>query len=221
VPVANDLADLPAEVTSGPRYVQFIFVAGTRDQLTGLRQEVDCYGLLSGEEWKPYHPDVATTIVDVALEVAGAERLYTQPLPLAADLMQRLDEAERQDKLVAIIVDTWTLRLPEYHAFMRDYDRRSFLNCVVLVPWNPAHADTVGSRAVLEDAIRATFPSRTAIKDPKTFVDTIASTDQLRSSLAMSLAAARARVINAAEVRRRAESGQVFVKPIISAASGV
>ena len=204
------------ESSSGPRYVQFIFVAGRRDQLAPLRKEVGCYGETSGEEWKPYHPEVACAVADLALEVAGTERLYTRPLPLAPDLINRLEEAERRDNLVAIIVDTWTLRLAEYHEFMREYDRRSFLNCVVLVPWNPADAETKDSRAVLEDAIRASFPARTAVRDPKTFIDTISSSDDLRRSLATSLAEARARVINAADVRRRAESGQIFVKPVIS-----
>jgi FxsC-like protein len=202
--------------TSGPRYVQFIYVAGRRDQLAPLRKQVACYGEDSGEQWKPYHPEVSCGIADLALEVAGTERFYTQPMPLAPDLISRLEEAERQDNLVAIIVDTWTLRLEEYHTFMREYDKRSFLNCVVLVPWNSADEETEGSREVLEDAIRATFPVRSAIRDPKSFIDAIGSSDDLRSSLANSLTAARARVINAADVRRRAESAKVFVKPVIS-----
>jgi hypothetical protein len=57
---------------------------------------------------------------------------------------------------------------------------------------------------------------RSAIRDPKSFIDAIGSSDDLRSSLANSLTAARARVINAADVRRRAESAKVFVKPVIS-----
>lgn len=215
VGVAPD-ADAVRESSSGPRYVQFIFVAGRRDQLAPLRKEVGCYGERSGEEWKPYHPEVACAVADLALEVAGTERLYTRPLPLAPDLINRLEEAERRDNLVAIIVDTWTLRLAEYHEFMREYDRRSFLNCVVLVPWNPADTETKDSRTVLEDAMRASFPTRTAVRDPKTFIDSISSSDDLRRSLATSLAEARARVINAADVRRRAETGQIFVKPVIS-----
>lgn len=205
--------------TRGPRYAQFIFVAGTRAELEALRQKVDCYGL-AGEDWKPYHPTTAMAVADVALEVAGGERLWPEPVPLGDDLIERLEQAKAQDKIVAIIADSWTLRLPAYHRFMRDYDERNFLNCFVLVPWNPADDETSTSRQLLEDAVRVAFPNRSALKDPKTFIDTIASPDDLRANLSNALATTRARIITAAEVQRRAESRNVVVKPIISTRPG-
>jgi FxsC-like protein len=208
-----------ASTTRGPRYAQFIFVAGTRPELEALRQRVDCYGL-AGEDWKPYHPTAAMAVADVALEVAGGERLWPEPVPLGDDLIERLEQAKAQDKVVAIIADSWTLRLPAYNRFMRDYDERNFLNCVVLVPWNPADDETATSRPVLEDAVRFAFPNRSAVKDPKSFIDTIVSPEDLRANLSNALATARARVITAAEVQRRAESQNVVVKPIISARPG-
>jgi FxsC-like protein len=198
----------------GPRYVQFLFVAGKRDELMPLRQQVSGYGD-QGEEWRPYHPDVEMAVRDVALEVAYTERLWPEAVPLGPDLIARLTSAERSNKLVAIIVDTWTLRLEQYHEFMREYDRHNFLNCVVLIPWNEADPETMGARTMLQQVMHAAFVRRVQVRDPHTFIDTISTAPDLRRGLAKALAVARARVIYAAEVRRRVDQDQVISRPVI------
>lgn len=202
------------ESGEGPRYVQFLFVAGKRDELMPLRQHVSAYGE-QGEEWRPYHPDVEMAVRDVALEVALTERLWPEAVPLGPDLIARLTAAERSNKLVAIIVDTWTLRLEQYHEFMREYDRHNFLNCVVLIPWNEADPETMGARTMLQQAMQAAFMRRVQVRDTHTFIDTIGTAPDLRNGLARALAVARARVIYAAEVRRRVEQDQVIMRPVI------
>jgi len=194
--------------------VQFLFVAGKRDELMPLRQQVSAYGD-QGEEWRPYHPDVEMAVRDVALEVALTERLWPEAVPLGPDLIARLTAAERSNKLVAIIVDTWTLRLEQYHEFMREYDRHNFLNCVVLIPWNEADPETMGARNMLQQAMHAAFVRRVQVRDPHTFIDTIGTAPDLRRGLAKALAVARARVIYAAEVRRRVEQDHVISRPVI------
>jgi FxsC-like protein len=137
-------------------------------------------------------------------------------VPLGPDLIQRLEAAERDDKIVALLVDTWTLRLEQYHQFMREYDRRSFLNCVVAVPWNPRDEETVGARDLLEKALQVTFSNRLAAPDPGgTFQSGIASPDELRQKLGTALSATRMRLLNVAKVRKLAESERVITRPLL------
>ncbi len=201
------------------RYVQFIFVAGTQAELKALREQVECYGTHGAEEWQPFHPDVALAVADVALEVAGAERLWPERVSLGGDLIQRLEQAESENKVVAIIVDTWTLQLQQYHNVMREYDKRLFPNSVVLIPWNQKDSETAKELNRLKTIVKGTFLNRLLVRDTQTFMDEICSAEDLRKSLSTSLAAARARIIRAAEVRKSLAAEPV-AKPIISVRPG-
>lgn len=199
----------------GPRYVQFIFVAGQRDELQGVRRKTDAYGSEGGLDWKPYLPDFDKEISILAQNVATKENLRYEAVPLDTQIINRLEAAERDNKIVAIIVDTWTLRVQKYHNFMREYDERSFLNCVVLVPWNTKDDETANSLPVLEDVVRVTFLKKAGLKDPSCFLDQIRSPEELKRKLSVVLNRTRMRVIEKAEVIKKAESEQIITKPII------
>lgn len=202
--------------TLGPRYVQFIFVAGRRNEfeLQRLRTKLEYYGGEGGPDWQPYLPDLAEEIAFLANRVAISEKLRYEMVPLDANLIQRLDEAERDNKVVAIIVDTWTLRLEQYHRFMREYDRRSYQNCVVLIPWN-YDEETKLTEEKLQQAVQLTFLNRSLSRDPNTFIDTIRSPEELRTNLSRALNAARMRIFTVAEVQKKAESGNVIAKSVL------
>jgi FxsC-like protein len=204
----------PANV--GPRYVQFIFVAGRRSEfeLQRLRQRLEYYGGEGGLDWQPYLPELAEEIAIFAQGVAASEKLRYEAVPLDQGLIARLDAAERDNKVVAIIVDTWTLRLEQYHNFMREYDRRSYQNCVVLIPWNYDEETTL-TEEKLKSAVQLTFVNRLLARDPNTFIDTIRSPEELRTSLSRALNAARMRIFTIAEVKKKAESENVIAKSVL------
>ncbi|HEX2224178.1 MAG TPA: TIR-like protein FxsC [Thermoanaerobaculia bacterium] len=208
-------ADPAAAGGAGPRYVQFLFVAGRRSELQGLRKRLEGYGPEGGVDWQPYVPDHLDEVAYFAQSVAAAERLRYEVLPLGPDLVERLEAAERDNKIVALVVDTWTLRLEHYHRFLREYDKRSFCNCVVVVPWNPRDEETTKSRGLLEKALQVTFLNRFITRDPQTFHEAVHSPEELRKSLSTALNAARMRILNMAEVKKRAESDRVITKPIL------
>jgi len=205
----------PAHV--GPRYVQFIFVAGRRHEFEAqqLRKKLEFYGIEGGLDWQPYLPELTEEIATIAQGIAASERLRSEVVPLDANLIQRLEAAERDNKIVAIIVDTWTLRLEQYQKFMREYDKRSYPNCVVLIPWNLNDEETKLTREILQSAVQLTFMNRLLSKDPNSFIDMIGSAQDLKTSLSTALNTARMRILNVAEVKKRAESQQVFSKPVL------
>jgi FxsC-like protein len=203
--------------TAGPRFVQFVFVAGRRQEFQGtdFRKRLDYYGDEGGLDWHPYLPDVPDEVAIMAQEVAVAEKLRYEVLSLDDGIIGQLEEAQRRNKVVAIIVDTWTLRLQPYHAAMREYDRHLFSNCEVLVVWNNLDDETVTSRSSLQDAVRVTFLNRIGSKDTS-FLEWVGSPAELKTHLSATLNRVRMRIIEQTEVIKRVESAHVIAKPVIT-----
>jgi FxsC-like protein len=206
--------------TVGPRYVQFIFVAAKHNELREIRKSLDYYGHEGGLDWKPFLPKVTDEVAMLATEVALKEKLRYETVPLDADIIEKLKEAEQNNKIVVIIVDTWTLHLERYCTLMRPYDDLNFLNCVVLVPWNPHDDETLLSRSMLEKKIQETFPKKWILRDPSSFLDSINSLDELKKQLSDTLRTASTRIIQKMEVVKKAESAQVIDKPTIEGPGG-
>jgi FxsC-like protein len=200
--------------TVGPRYVQFIYVAGKHSELREIRKSLDYYGHEGGIDWKPFLPNVTNKVAMLAAEVALKDDLLSEVVPLDVGITQRLEEAERTNKIVVIIVDVWSLRLQRYHTLMRLVDERNFLNCVVLVLWNRQDNETLLSRPELEKAIQATFPNKWIMRDPM-FLDSIESLDELKKQLSDAMHKARARIVEKMKVVRRVESAQQIPRLII------
>lgn len=200
---------------TGPRFVQFVFVAGRRNELSEVRKTLDPYGEEGGFDWRPYCPEVVEEVGIIAQEVATREKLYGGFMPLDEDIVGRIKDAECQNKIVAIIVDTWTLNLQRYRAFMSEYDGRNFINCAVLVPWNNWDDETQVNRSVLVNRMWGTFYRHAVKPDPNCFLDSISSPDELRKGLSAALNKARERIVEKAEVIRKAENGPAIPKPRI------
>lgn len=204
-------------VSKGPRSVQFFFIAARRDELKGVRQKLDPYGEEGGYYWQPYFPEHTDAVGFMALQVAVDEKLRPECMEPDDFTIERLDEAESNNKLVAIFIDTWTLCLPRYNAFMNKYDRRNFVNCVVLIAWNNRDDETEVNRPTLTNTVWGTFPNHAAKPDPNCFLDSINSHEELKKALRTALINARGRIsMRADAVKKKAESGQFISKPLIT-----
>jgi FxsC-like protein len=202
---------------SGPRYVQFVFVAGSVAEMRRVRARLDHYGALP-LDWKPFAPEVSDEIALIAQQVAADQKLISTVFPVAPDVLNRIAAAERDGTLVAIVVDTWTLQVGgPYEQMLRDYDGRRFANCAVLVPWNTQDEETTRDKAQLEKRLLAILTRSKAGNDPRFFVDQINSSDQFRDDLTRTLAALRAQVATFAAVQKQAlgQNGQAIARPII------
>jgi len=201
--------------SAGPRYVQFVFVAGRREELKVVRESLEGYGDQGGIDWQPYFPEVPEEIGIVAQSAAADERLHYEALQLDDGILDRLREAEGDNKIVAVVVDAWTLSLSSYASLMTKLDEQNLPNCVVLAPWNLGDQETVTRRQQLEDRLKGTFARRAVQNDTNSFDDAIASHDELKGHLSRALTAARGRILNVAEVKRRAGDGPVIARPIL------
>ncbi|MGH8771181.1 MAG: FxsC protein [Pyrinomonadaceae bacterium] len=209
----------PTAPNTGPRWVQFIFVAGKRSELRALRQSVDFYGDEGGIDWHPYLPDMPDEVGLMAQTIAAEEKLRFEAVSLDQDIIKRLDAAEQENKIVAIVVDTWTLRLERYRTFMRQYDSRHFLNCVVLVPWNSKDPETTSGKVALEQAVADLFRRKIMMRDPNHFITGIDSPEEFKKQMKTALNAAKNHIINSttATVFRKAASDQAVPFPTVQA----
>ena len=194
----------PQLAGANPRYVKFIFLAGRKQELKPFRTSLDPYGE-SGGEWRPWLPDPKDEVDLLVQDVIQRERLISDgAIPLDHELNERLDEAENSNKIVVILVDLWTLRLETYHKLMRDVvDPKQFVNCVIVVPWNPQDVEAINQRQMLENLLQTAFVRRTANDSPDLLTQ-IDSATKMKDRLATMLQVTRSKIIKRAEVLRKA-----------------
>lgn len=199
---------------SGPRYADFVYVAGKRDEIQPLGRNVDNYGVEGELDWKPYLPESPDEVGLIAQSAATKEGFRYQRVPLDANLLSFINDAETNNRIVILIVDSWTLRVQKYKQWMQDYDRLNFANCAALVVWNDKDTDTVRDRVGLEFVVRQTFLYKARVKDPNSFIDNIGSSTDLTSSLSIALQKVSAQIIETNNLRR-IEGTQMIGKPEI------
>lgn len=121
----------------GPRYVDFVYVVATKDQIRGLRTHIDGYDDNNDARlWRPYFPPAADHVANMAEMRAHKRNLIPSRIDFGPDLIDRLQAARDAQRIVVLIIDPWSLQVPECNAIMTTYGTRNFWNCVVVVPWN-------------------------------------------------------------------------------------
>jgi FxsC-like protein len=214
-PPGDVLPAAESSESSGPRYADFIYVAGKRDEIRLLGRNPDNYGNEGELDWRPYLPESPDEVGLMAQSAATKEGFRYQRVPLNANLLAFIQDAEANSRIVILIVDTWTLRLQKYKQWMQDYDRLNFANCALLVVWNDKDNDTASNRKDLEFAVRQTFLYKARFKDPHSFIDTIGSPAALTTSLSVTLQKMSAQIIETNNLRR-IEVTQAIGKPEIA-----
>jgi FxsC-like protein len=90
-------------------------------------------------------------------------------------LIARLRDSKNNHRIVVLILDPWTVQLPQYYSRMKEFGEQNFWNCVVIVPWNEDE-ETQQQAEILGGMIKELFfglrPEvvRTHIRSTKEFV---------------------------------------------------
>jgi len=184
----------PGDANYGPRFVQFIFVAATKEEIEGAaaRKGFANYGK-SIYDWRPFLPTANEEAIRLAQRVVLDENLWFQSIDIDNSLRQRVKAANDRHNLVVLVVDTWSLTLPRYSDAARLTSDQTRLNCVVVVPLDPNDAEVAARRDELTQKLKSTFVNR---KDELISLDAIRSPDDFRKRLAQALARAKAAIDN-------------------------
>lgn len=218
LPPPAEAAAAGGEAPSGPGAVEFVIVAGRRDELKAVRKRLEPYG---GEplEWRPYLPEVRRAIGLELQKIAVAEELLATCESLPADFIDRVRIALKRNRMVVVVVDVWSVRLAEYAAIMRTLDESSFLNCAILVAWNRSDEETVGAERALGQELRQLFENRFVTGDPM-FHGRVDGPAELETRLRTVMQEVRRRIVEHAEVQRVSKGEGPNVAPQVSGPGG-
>jgi FxsC-like protein len=210
-------AAAPKPQDQGPNGVQFVFVAGKPNEFQGNRS-IGGYLQKGGRDWKPYYPQKTKPIGALAQSVAASEDLdfFSEELPFSKRLPQEVRDAEKQANIVVLVVDSWTVTLPDYNQILQQFDEEGYFNCSVLIPWNDADIETAQQRAALEAQVRSVFRRQSRL--PLYFRDSITSEEELKAQLRDVLIRLKAEVFNQAPVSRPVPRGGT--KPVVEGPGG-
>jgi FxsC-like protein len=179
----------PAGIAS--RYAQFIFVAGSPEQLRAHRADVAAYEPTGNGLWKPFMskaPDEVAALI--AQGAADRTKLIFEQASVALDPVQfrtQLDQARTEGKAVVILIDAWTLRLEPYITILREFDQQPPYNCVPLIPWDMDDKETADAQEVLREVVNGAFPALLSSGKFRPHFESITTLDQLRGMLETSL----------------------------------
>jgi FxsC-like protein len=190
------------QASGGFRNVWVIYVVARPDELSDLKKTVESYGTGGRKEWQPYLPPVAKSIGVLAQEVVSKQNCfyYSMEWETTDDLVEVLREAENKKEIVLIIVDAWTVRLPEYRDFMKPFDKVNLSNCSVLVPWNDQDPETDQDRKELEAAIKETFRFTAELKRNTVYYrGSITSDRALKTNLMKTLSDIRMKLLESSD----------------------
>ncbi len=220
-PLLNDVEDAFAQAAPpaaeravlsgvGPDNVVFVCVAAKPDELSNVpKLNVQAYGERGGLEWKPFFPDRTKGVYTLAANVATTGDMNFNPehVEISHDLANLVRAAERDRKIVIILLDCWTARLPVYGNILSAFDSQNYINCAVLVPWNKADQETIKEETALKTALGQTLFFRRKNLESVYYREDIASEDDLRDRLRESLIRLKAEVLAKAEVERELPKG--------------
>jgi FxsC-like protein len=197
------------------RVAQFVYVAGSGDEMRSVRKNVACYGEQGGREWQPYHPEIPKSIGILSQGVATMESLQYETYPAASDIIEKIREAEEINSIVVIVVDPWSIQIESYKKYMLDFDEKDFLNCGILIPWNKKDDETSKNIDELRANVQGTFTRKFILN---TYIkQSIYSMDELEREIYSTINEIRRRLLLKAKVQRPVGGGGAPI-PIISSA---
>jgi len=210
----NGPATTPAREDVGPRHVVFVYVVGTRAELQNWRRMLEAYGDGGWVDWRPYFPPIDRRIAWYAQGVVRDEDLNYERLDLDPDLVRLLRKAEADNKIIILVVDSWSLNSPVYRDLMSEFDGCQFRNCCAVVPWNEDN-ETRGQTDALKRQLQQIFSRQTCSR----FRFGVTTPGALEAEFAAAINRARKGAFS--EVFQKAEGAdypQNFTrKPVISA----
>lgn len=189
----------------------FVYIAASQREIGSLQTaqpRLNRYGDQGGLDFKPYYPTPPNTVGFLAEVIATKEGFNYQPAPIPDNLIEQIRRARRSNRIVIIIVDSWTLQLPRYKLLAGQYDELDPLNSSMLIVWDDNDPATTQNRPDLEDTIKSTFHVKIMRKDELIFKGDINSQSVLEKFLPSVLHELKTRIFGDNETFRTAGEGE-------------
>lgn len=201
-----------APATTGSQHVHFVVAAGSRNDMEPIRQDLSYYGETAAD-WAPYLPALDRPLASHAQALA-ADRLVGSDVAEIGDLIERIEQASRNNEIVVLFVDPWSTQLDAYRKVLAEADRRGLGGTAVLVPASQTDPETERNLDELGFDLRQTL--RNSAKRPGTLFRThIGTVDNFDTDLANVLEEARNRVFTEGRVHNLPLGQSSSERPIL------
>jgi FxsC-like protein len=196
-----DTREVP-ENSASPCHAVFFYVVGHADEIKQVRRNVGAYSNKKDEwwRWKPFE----RAVTYIAQEITAKKDISYEILSVTKNnLIQRLEEAKKFNKIVIIIVDPWSLQLNKYLEIMEEYDKHDFFNCDVLFVCNSNDQElTKDKQSELRGELKNILFTKTR-KIPEFFLKReVNSFDKFRRKLSFVLRKVKQDIIRYGEIKR-------------------
>jgi FxsC-like protein len=207
-------------LSAGPGVAQFVFVAGRPFDFkrAKVREKVDCYSEDGGRYWRPFLPTVLDNVGYLAQSVAIREKFQSDVIPLDAKLVQLLRKAERDNKIIIVLVDSWTIRLDKYKKIMCELDACDVQRVVILILSNNQDPETLDNLGLLRREVFAVFQKRPS--KPDYFREPVESKQAFLDELGRAMQRVLLQIIQSKDVVRKLDTSAFIEKPVIHGPGG-
>lgn len=200
--------------SKGPNSVGFVYVAGTKKQLDAKKNKL-FYGDSRPAEWSPFISR-KKMIGALAPELAGSRNFLISSLSLNGEVDEYVQAAERDNSILVLVVDTWTIHLlPQYEEWMRKFDRVSSLHTSVIVVWNEDDLESKEYETLLRNQIGTTFAAQST-RDEVFFRPTVKNAADFESALLDSLIRIQDKIIQNKETLQAVANSPFKKRPEIA-----
>jgi FxsC-like protein len=212
-----DKARTPSTPQTVPSQVEFRFVVANQNQVHAfkLSRDAKTYGPTESE-WQPFASQTNRAVGLLAQIAAVKSTFDYRTRPVDRDLFKQLEEADRSDVIVILIVDPWSLQLPFFNRLMQEFDSRAFVNCGVLILWDMNDEATAMNRAVLEAQVRHVFSRQLLSTAPQSFRAYVKSEHEFEFEASSMMIALRSKVLARSRLLRPFFGNEVKLPKIIS-----
>lgn len=188
--------------TGGPNCAKFVYVVGKKNELQSVKQDVSAYDNWA-MNWKPYWP-IKQRIVMITQDASTKMDLVHQHISFNNTLIREVKNAKENNNIVVIIVDSWTLMLPQslYHKLMCQYDESHFFNCVLLVIFNFEDQETKKNNLKLKQKVEEIFFTKFHDYSGDGFIDEVKSKEELDEQLIFVLEKTKQKIIKFSQNKR-------------------
>jgi FxsC-like protein len=178
-----------------PDFVEFLFLAGSREQMEEVRESVESYGD-GGRDWKAYEPLFDDKIGVLAQTIANREKLMSSIVKVEKNLTDWLQETKENNHIAAIVADSWTLRAKEYADLAADYDAYDSVHTLMLVCMNADDKETQKRSDELKERVAKILQTKVARGFNSNFLFPVSSSEEFEQNLSTSLSRIKMELLN-------------------------
>lgn len=211
---ADAAAPTPATGARGPKYVRVLFIVGKRDSFVGLNERTNLDGYADDPQlWQPFLPDADDEIGPIVLGAVASEKMNAEIVSAAtgldaAMLDQIIDNAGRDNKVMVVVIDPWSVFIPTLQSVLKALDKRRTAYGSMFLCWNEKDPDTAAKGSKLQAQLEEAFENTT--QENASLLSEIAfkSPQDLENQLRAKITFIKNRILN-----RLARQGQVRPLP--------